>query len=168
MLLLGLFRGWLRSYLRTSLKLRTSLELRTSLKLRTEFFSLDNLDGCFHSLMRQLAVLQVEQQQEQWAALHAELAAACPACRVTAEQLTWAVECVFSRAFSGPYSGSPLARMSGKPGTAASPFNASTSVHRLAVHAPSVLARPSHVDTSDLQYDKRSTTPSIAPYADVE
>lgn len=57
--------------------------------------------------MRQLAVLQVEQQQEQWAALHAELAAACPACRVTAEQLTWALECVFSRAFSGPYSGSP-------------------------------------------------------------
>jgi hypothetical protein len=48
---------------------------------------------------------QVGQQERRWRQLHAELAGCSPRCGVGAEDFTWAMECVYSRAFSGPYSG---------------------------------------------------------------
>ena len=52
-------------------------------------------------------VLQVEVQRTAWTQLHAEFAAATPASSVSAADLTWALQCVRSRAFSGPYGGVP-------------------------------------------------------------
>lgn len=51
---------------------------------------------------------EVDNQRRQWSALHQQLSDTCPSCKVTLEQLTWALEAVFSRAFSGPYTGSSL------------------------------------------------------------
>lgn len=53
-------------------------------------------------------VAEVEQQERQWKQLYTDLMAASPQCGVSREELTWAMECVLSRAFSGPYSGSTL------------------------------------------------------------
>ena len=52
-------------------------------------------------------VRQVEAQRTAWTQLHAEFAAATPASSVSVADLTWALQCVRSRAFSGPYGGVP-------------------------------------------------------------
>ena len=48
---------------------------------------------------------QVEKQRASWVQLHAELLAATPGTSITLDDLTWALQCVRSRAFSGPYGG---------------------------------------------------------------
>ena len=45
------------------------------------------------------------QQERRWKQLHAALVECSPRCGVGADDFTWAMECVYSRAFSGPYSG---------------------------------------------------------------
>lgn len=45
------------------------------------------------------------QQERRWKQLHEALAECSPRCGVGADDFTWAMECVYSRAFSGPYSG---------------------------------------------------------------
>jgi len=47
----------------------------------------------------------VAAQRSSWARLHADFLAATPGSRVTLEDLSWALNCVRSRAFSGPYGG---------------------------------------------------------------
>ena len=47
----------------------------------------------------------MEKQRASWAQLHAELVAATPGTSITLDDLTWALQCVRSRAFSGPYGG---------------------------------------------------------------
>ena len=49
--------------------------------------------------------VQVEKQRASWAQLHSELVAATPETSITLDDLTWALQCVRSRAFSGPYGG---------------------------------------------------------------
>ena len=49
--------------------------------------------------------VQVDEQERKWRRFHEDLRASSPQCEVTAEELVWAMECVLSRAFSGPYSG---------------------------------------------------------------
>ena len=49
--------------------------------------------------------MQVEKQRASWAQLHSELVAATPETSITLDDLTWALQCVRSRAFSGPYGG---------------------------------------------------------------
>lgn len=51
---------------------------------------------------------QVEKQRASWAQLHAELVAAMPVTSITLDDLTWALQCVRSRAFSGPYGGADI------------------------------------------------------------
>ena len=49
--------------------------------------------------------LQVEEQQRKWPRFHIDLVATSPQFDASAEDLVWAMECVLSRVFSGPYSG---------------------------------------------------------------
>jgi len=57
----------------------------------------------------------VAAQRNSWARLHADFLAATPGSRVTLEELSWALNCVRSRAFSGPYGGARWARRSAPP-----------------------------------------------------
>ena len=52
----------------------------------------------------------MEAQRVAWAKLHADFMAATPGSHVSLEDLTWALQCVRSRAFSGPYGGERSAR----------------------------------------------------------
>lgn len=51
--------------------------------------------------------VQVEQQKQSWHEHYKNMQAASVGVSVTEEDLVWALECVRSRAFSGPYSGQP-------------------------------------------------------------
>lgn len=50
-------------------------------------------------------LLQVQQQQQSWRQHYENVQAASKGEAVSEAELTWALECVRSRAFSGPYSG---------------------------------------------------------------
>ena len=52
--------------------------------------------------------LQVARMKTGLKQLHADLAASTPGTPVTEADLTWAIQAVRSRAFSGPYAGGPL------------------------------------------------------------
>ncbi len=52
--------------------------------------------------------LQVGKMKAGLKQLHADLAASTPGTPVTEADLTWAIQAVRSRAFSGPYAGAPL------------------------------------------------------------
>ena len=49
--------------------------------------------------------LQVQQQQKSWHDYFQDMQNSCPHVSVSEEDLIWALQCVRSRAFSGPYSG---------------------------------------------------------------
>ncbi|KAL3142083.1 hypothetical protein ABBQ32_004708 [Trebouxia sp. C0010 RCD-2024] len=51
---------------------------------------------------------QVQQQKESWHQYYKSVQAATSGQSMTEAELTWALECVRSRAFSGPYSGPPI------------------------------------------------------------
>lgn len=58
---------------------------------------------------RQCAVLlQVQQQQQSWHQHYKNVQAASKGEAVSEAEVTWALECVRSRAFSGPYSGAAI------------------------------------------------------------
>ena len=58
--------------------------------------------------MRCAMLLQVQQQQQSWHQHYKNVQAASKGEAVTEAELIWALECVRSRAFSGPYSGNTL------------------------------------------------------------
>lgn len=57
------------------------------------------------SVSQQQILVQVEQQKQSWQEHYKNMQAASVGTSVSEEDLVWALECVRSRAFSGPYSG---------------------------------------------------------------
>ena len=61
-----------------------------------------------HKRLQCAVLLQVQQQQQSWHQHYKNVQAASRGEAVSEAELTWALECVRSRAFSGPYSGAAI------------------------------------------------------------
>jgi hypothetical protein len=68
------------------------------------FWAADELSIIANTRLRR----KVQEQRVKWEGWHAGLLAAKPDCPITKDELFWALSCVGSRTFEGPYVGSTI------------------------------------------------------------